>query len=301
MPSVAVRDHRGNSLPYIEALSAKGWDIQPLGAAADVLMLDFDVPHGGYRDMIQVYRDAGARIVLYPHGANPVTAWDGLYTPQPADLCLVPGEGHRMVMEAYGYPNPILVTGFSFCGIKRFKPSPGERVLFAPIHPKGDGYLDEVSKAENAKAFRALVHSRREIHVRHMGSLEQNGLWPVDGVTYYPAGLGDPTDLGQIDSADVVVASGTFLSLAVARGRPAVAFGQIAPVEDPSDPGEQLRSWDRYEPIMRYPHDLGEILALGCACVSEAQGWRERFIGKPLDANLLNDRLRGLVTEAVTA
>lgn len=301
MPSVAVRDHRGNSLPYVEALAAKGWDVVPLGQRADVLLIDLDIDRPGYRDVIHAYAEAGARIVLYPHGANALTCWDGLDEPYPVDLCVVPGEGHRMVMEAYGYPRPILVAGFSFCGIRRFRPSRGERVLFAPIHPLGSGWLAPRDKAANEVAFRTLLQTGRPLVVRYMGTLAENGLWEEPGVTFVRADV-DPVD--HIDSADVVVAHGTFLSMSVARGRPSVSFHQVEPMNDAENPGEvqfPVRSWDRYREIMRYPHDLGDPLALETACAVEANGWRERFVGRPLDANLLNDRLRSLVAEAVVA
>lgn len=304
MPSVAIRDHRGNSQPYAEALIARGWNVVPLGTRADVLLIDLDLERAGYQDVIRAYQQVGARIVLYPHGANPITVWDGIDEPFPVDLCVTIGEGHRMVMDAYGYPNRVLVAGWGFSQIRRFEPTDGKRVLFAPIHPLGNGYLEESFREANARAFRTLLASGRDLHVRHMGSLAENGLWPEPDVTFLPAGLGDLTPMWQIDAADVVVATETFLSLAVARGKPAVAFHQVAPVDGAEGPGDtmfEVRSWDRYREIVRYPHDLAEPLAIETACVCEANGWRERFIGRPLDGNLLNDELHSLLSTGVIA
>lgn len=309
MPSVVIRDHQGKSIPFENALRHEGWSVRPIGQAADVLLIDLDVDRPDYRDILRMYRNARTAVVLYPHGANPMTLWDGITDPQAVDVCLVPGEGHRMVMEAYGYPNPIRVIGWTFCQIKPFEPSDGRRVLFAPIHPLGSGHLDDASKAANAAAYDALLRTGRDVTVRYIGTLEQNGLeWHERGA-YVQADLDvalsehfDAT-IAMIDDFDVIVtAPGTFLGLSVARGKPTVAFHQVEPVADqesPNDPVFRVQSFEKYREIMHYPHDLADPLAIETACQFEAQGWRERFVGKLIDPGELDTLLRGLVRSPV--
>lgn len=310
MPSVAVRDHQGKSTPYARALAQHGWDVRPIGQPADVFLTDLDVVRGGYRYLIDGYRDAGAKIVMYPHGANVLTIWDGLDEPYPVDLCVTIGEGHKAVMEAYGYPFPVLAAGWALCEQRKFRQTEGRRILFAPTHPLGSGFLSDRDKKANADTFGALL-SQGRVTVRHVGTLEQNGLW-LDGECKYEhvdmnLCVSDQlvSTLAMIDDADVVVTSpGTFLHLAVARGCPVVAFQQIEPGTDPEGPEETVfpvASWDRYRELMTYPHDLADPLAVQTACMFEAQGWRERFVGQRLNAARLDQALRALLPAGVTA
>lgn len=312
MPSVVIRDHQGKSVPFENALLKNGWSVRPLGQAADVLLIDLDVERPDYRDILRMYRNARTAVALYPHGANPMTLWDGISDPQKVAVCLVPGEGHRMVMEAYGYPFPIRVIGWTFCPIRPFEAvERANRVLFAPVHVLGSGYMDDESKAANAEAFRTLLAGDASICVRHVGSLEANGLWRVDDVTYRRVDMDTAlaedfeATIGQIDAHDLVVtAPGTFLGLAVARGKPTVAFHQVEPVEPATDErgGETVvavQNFEKYEEILRYPHDLSDALAIETACRFEAQGWRERFVGDLIDPAELDSLLRGLVRSPV--
>ena len=66
-----------------------------------------------------------------------------------------------------------------------------------------------------------LLEGPWHLTVRHIGTLEQNGLWHADGVDYVQRRLQMST--AEIDAADVVVAGdGTFPTLAIARGVPTV-------------------------------------------------------------------------------
>lgn len=299
----AIKDHQNKAQGLAQALLQVGWDVIYAGSgSADVLLIDHDIDRPGYRDLIDAYKTDGAKIVLYPHGANPMTVWDGLMEPYPVDACLVIAEGHRQVMEAYGYPHPIRVIGWPYGPQHDFQPAAPDRVLFAPIHPLGNGYLHPSWAEANATAFRALLDYGRPITVRLIGSVQANGLWYAPGAEYVAGRMDGSTD--GLDDADVVVAHGTFLSLAVAAGKPAVTFHQVQPTSDPEGPGEPLvpvRSWERYRHLMRYPFDLADPDGIAKAAWWAPAQWRRRFIGDPLDPALLDHTLREIVTMAVPA
>lgn len=291
---VAIRDHQRKSVGIREALRSAGWWVVPDGAPADVLLIDHDIDRPGYRDVIHAYEGAGAKIVLYPHGANPNVGWDGFFEPYPVDACLVIGTGHRDVMLAYGYPRPIYPIGWSFCEQRAFRARAIERVLFAPQHPLGSGYLNPKLMEANRRAFAIVRGWGVQVTVRHVGPLEASGLRHEPGVAYEPAGL--RLALGSIDMHDLVVARETFLSLAVARGVPAITFHQVA-TNDPEVPGEpvvEAKHAAKYAEMMRYPWDLADAGATDLAPIEEAADWRARFIGAQLDPAAVARELQAL-------
>jgi hypothetical protein len=296
---VAVRDHQGKSRGFRDALREQGWWVAPPGMPADVLLLDHDIDRQSYRDMIENYRHAGAKVVLYPHGAAPIWDWDGWLEPYPVDACLVIGSGYRDAMDSYGYPCPIHVVGWSYCRQRPFHGRPPQRVLFAPIHPLGTGYMDPRFRAANARAYRTLLEWDVELTVRHIGPLELNGLWPESDVMFE---VGEPDgSVRSIDAHDLVVATDTFLSLAVARGIPAVAFHQVQPVgtrERDEDPVVTFPHWD--PDLCRYPYDLEDPASCVEASRVEATEWRARFIGGQLDPAVLSGVLEAVCSTTVS-
>ena len=299
----AIKDHQGKSRGIAAALQREGWQCVPVGPPADVLLIDHDIDRPGYRDVIDYYKANGAKIVLYPHGALPVCVWDGIIEPYPVDACLVIGTGHRDVMQAYGYPYPIHVIGWSFCEQRSFRSHPVEQVLFAPAHPLGNGYLHQRYVTANQRAYHSLLRWDVPLTVRHVGSLEMNGLWSVHGVIY-ERGMMDTT-LGSIDDHDLVVARDTFLSLAVARGVPAITFHQAPMTSDPEGPDEPeitVQNWDAYGSMLRYPYDLTDSYGRATSgWWPEMISWRERFVGSQLDSRTLSSVLQDLIESGTVA
>lgn len=292
----AIRDHQHKSYGIRDALRSEGWFVVPAASPADVLLIDYDgdAPMD-HRALIDAYAARGTPIVIYPHGANPLFRWDGIVEPYPVDACMVIGTGQRDVMLTYGYPHPIEVIGWSFCEQRPFVAREPERVLFCPQHPLGNGYLVERLRDANKDAYNRILTWGLPITVRHVHSVEANGLWDAPNVTYEPAGLS--LALGSIDEHDVVVARDTLLSTAVARGIPAIAFGQRQFYSDPSGPEEpdvEAASWEKYGEKMRYPYDIGDLGVLEQAVRSEATSWRERFVGAQMNARSLADLLASI-------
>ena len=103
-------------------------------------------------------------------------------------------------------------------------------------------------------------------HRRHVGTLEQIGLWEADGVEFVNGHLRAQT--AEIDVTDAVVAGeGTFPTLSMARGVPTVVYSQgITGLGLPGEKFTPLRRAHLYTDYSRYPFDaldgpLPEIVA----------------------------------------
>jgi hypothetical protein len=287
---VAIRDHFGKSHALARALVAGGHELVGKGPA-DVLLIDLDDPGYGYTQLIDHHRGLGAKVLLYPHGASPMTAYDGLMDPyEGVDGNLVVASGHAEVMRRMEYPTPTHVLGWSLCPQVPFRRRKTIRsVLFAPTHPSGFGHLLDHERELNAAVFAQLLDGPWKVTVRAIGTPEQNGLWEDPRVRWV---RGDyKVSWAEIDRSDVVVAGpGTFPSLSVARGVPTVIYGQgLAP--NKGEPGEQpvqLRHGARYHDFMRYPFDMAdgpveEVLHAAARSDAPIADWRRRFVGESLD------------------
>jgi hypothetical protein len=120
--------------------------------------------------------------------------------------------------------------------------------------------------------------------VRHIGTIEENGLWEAAGVEFVDARLLAQTT--QIDAADAVVAgAGSFPTTAVARGVPTVIYGQGSVVLGlPDEETSPLRRGERYLDYVRFPFDvadgpLDEVLHAAARSPERIGGWRRRFVG----------------------
>lgn len=302
---IAIDDYGGKSIGLADALTKAGHEVGVEGPA-DVFLIDLDPPLFGYRERIDRHRAMGAKVLLYPHGVAPALEYDALYEPyEHVDARLVIGPGHAEFLRRIEYPHPAYAIGWSLCEPRPFRPAPElRRVLFAPTHPSGAGDLPEALRENNARAYRQLIDGPWELTVRHIGALEQNGLWPVDGVTYVQGGQG--IAYGEIDSVDAVVAGdGTFPALAIARGAPTVICAQGFPAFY-GLPGEEpppLRLQSRYRDFVRYPFDgddgpLPEVLHAAARSEAPILQWKRRFVGDPLDAEAVGGLVERIVRGA---
>jgi hypothetical protein len=291
---VAVHDYGGKSVAIAQALAAAGQEIVDDGPA-DVFLIDLDPPKFGYRERIDHYKAQGAKVVMYPHGVAPAYEYDGLYEPyEEVDARLVIGPGHAEFLRRIEYPRPAYAIGWSLCEQAPFRPCEDVRhVLLAPTHPSGAGDLPDALRESNARAFAQLCDGPWRLTVRHIETIEQNGLWPVEDVTFIRGEPGIST--AEIDAADVVVAGdGTFPALAIARGAPTVVIAQDfgafygLPGEVPPPP----RLADRYRDYVRYPFDgeqgpLNDVVREAGRSEEPIAEWKRRFIGAPLDGAYL--------------
>jgi hypothetical protein len=235
--------------------------------------------------------------MIYPHAARPSLFWDGMYELWPHTRAFIAiAEGHREIMQIYGYPLPIEVCGWSLCEMCEFKPveignGPIE-VLFAPIHPNRNGWLHPTYRAYNTIIFQKLLETPGiRLTVRHIMSLTLNGIWQAPGVRYILGTTKPATE--NIDESDLVISHQTFAFMASARGKPLIMYGDdmraIA-----ANSWENLHwaaHYDDYRELLRYPLEA-EAARSGRAframieqACSENVGaeWRKRMIGQSFD------------------
>lgn len=287
---VACRAYQNKHLGLLAAIERSGHRV--VVDRADVVLLDHDGPEF-YRNYVEAFHQAGIKILIYPHGACSQVAWDGIY-PVSNEIYgyLAFSDGHARIMDVYGYPKPIANTGWHWCGqVPYHEPGRVERVLFAPIHPLGDGQLRGDQAKANQDAMTDILNnfSPDVVLVRYIGSLGDNGLETVAGVNYRAGRMDNST--GDIDAADIVVSYGTPAYLAVARGKPTVFINQdIHPAIEQDGYTIKAKHWHYYRDDLRYP--VSKIADLGKDRQAE-QEWRDLFIGPQITpegiGNILNE------------
>lgn len=288
MTKIAISGNKGTEQTFRRALKRAGYEVSLPSGDEEMLLIDFDTPYYYHARLIENYVTRNKSVLLIPHGANPSMGWDGIHPVSDGVRGIfVPGPGHKVVLAAYDYPRPIHIVGWPFSPLKPFYNSGEGYILFAPIHP-----LHEISYSRYREAnhitFTRLLETKLPLKVRHLHGLKENGIWEAPGVEYIEGGTLDTSD---IDRADVVVAWGTLLHLAVARGKYAVAFGSDIPFADylPGKGWVEAEHWVDYCEFIRYPFDVRDhtnitvMLDMAVAGVEEIRKWRELFVGEVFD------------------
>jgi len=257
---------------------------------------------GKRRDYAERANALGLPRFYYPHAARPPLYWDGVVEPvHPHAASFVTAEGHRLVMEAYGYPYPVHVTGWGLCKQRPFRsPAPKDRprVLFGPIHPGYNSWLAPELITANQRAYCMLLtlfwEGKIELSVRHVENLAKNGLFPVEGVGYEQSAR--ELRVQQLDAFDVVVSHQTLAYLAIARGIPTLMYAEHLTPSSGNSPASfvYVASWDAYRELLTYPLDLfsGPALDMLEAAMQpneDVARWRELFIGGGFEATRFVD------------
>lgn len=292
----AFHEHQNKGIGLVKALRALGWT--PATENPDLFLIDFDGrPY--YQELIARFAEQGATVLLYPHGATAQLCLDIWQVSPGVSGYLAFSAGQAEILRRFDFPRPVAVTGWYWCeqlpprklGISR---APG-RVLFAPIHPLGNGFLHPLHLDANARAFADILDHfiPERVSVRLLGTPEQNGLGhPVAGVEYHQAALDNSA--ADIDRADLVVSYGTFGYLSVARGLPTVMYAQDYPLPD----GETLdatvfpRHWHDYAEFMRYPVQTVADLTGSEQAIAD---WRAEFIGEQMTPETLDAAISELM------
>ena len=294
----AIKPHQGKEKAYTAALIGAGYKQNTYRyARVDFALFDLESGGGGagYFSPVTEKHERGVPILLYPHAARPMVQYDGIVEVFPHVRVMISiAEGHKQVMERFGFPVPVVACGWTLCKQKPFEAvREAKRVLFGPIHPNANGWLSEELQRVNRETYTRLrkwtKENGAELVIRHVHDLAKNGLNRIAGDVKTVRGLPNGcTD--EIDEADLVVGHQTFAYLAVARGKPTLMMAEdMTPTSGNS--AEKLRRvahWDAYRDLLRYPLDVldpdldGTIdKALRGGYVDE---WRELFIGTPFDA-----------------
>ena len=290
---VAVRDHQNKSRGLVKAIAESDrLELAQVGEPADILLIDHDVTVY-YRNTIRAYKNYGARVFLYPHGATAHLAWDGVWPEyELTDCYLAMSEGQAEVMRVYGYHKQVEVTGWHWCEQKPFSKFAGGKptVLYAPIHVLGNGFIHQPIKEINALVMERLCKMSVNLKVRHIGELEACGIEKVGGVEYVQGATNN--SVNDIDKADYVVSFGTFAYLSVSRGKPTIMYRQDIPYFDghSEDGIIEAESWELYEDYMRYPIDVMDEDVLIKANQEQTE-WRNKFIGEQMTTERLEEVL----------
>src|SRR3954449_6586045 len=300
----AIKTHGRKSDAIAGAIIAAGHEFIREGTA-EALLIDFDPPYLPYKPIIDQLAADGAKIILYPHsGGSPDLSYDGLWEPDPrvtANLVMAPG--HAELLRRLEYPAPVHVVGWTYGDLKPFRPRPDVRtVVFAPIHPVGNGFMMPEYREANTRVFEALIKGPWRLIVRHIGTLAHNGLRKVDGVEYVH-GIGRP-ESADINRADAIVGgNGTFPTIAISHGVPTVLYSQVTASlglidEDPTP----LKRPELYRDYIRYPFDaddgpLDEIVHAAARSDEPIAAWKRRFIGEPFNAFQFTQVVERIVRE----
>lgn len=278
-----------------KAFLSAGYQLTNLAEEAMFLLIDSDVV-GRARQIHQFYEQSkGARIFVYPHTGRPPILWDGIYAPSPyVTAVLGIGEGYREVMRRIGYSKPVHSIGWTMTRMKKFRAVKNpKRILFAPIHPNGNGYLSNEQREINRLTFEKLIPLVRsgqiELTVRYLHRLEWNNISQVQGVKYVQ-GRPDQSII-EIDKSHAVVSKQNMQYMAVARGIPTIGMGEdYTPISGTSSSNTMhVISWEKYREYMRYPIDIlsenDTMEIIKCATQSDEaiRDWRNRFIGTKFD------------------
>lgn len=287
--NVMMLGHQGKEDGLARALNACGHTFVQNPDQADCLFVDHDDPgFGPRRALLEMFRERGKATFMYPHGAGIMLSWDGLIEPFPVTAHFTIGEGQREVMRRYKYPAATVAAGWSLCLQRPFVPvAKVKRVLFAPIHPPSNPDFPPFPEhtAANQAAFHACRSLDAELTVRCIGTPQANGLPDIDPVVYVQGDYDN--SVAEIDEADLVVGCDTFASLAVARGKPVVQFGQDINSRGEQGDRPQVKHWADYKDYMRYPFDItdgpmSDVAAAAAVGSPEADEWRQLFVGEPL-------------------
>lgn len=292
--------HQNKERAYVSALDAVGYKGSTSERQhAKFALFDLDVNR---RSLVLDQLDKrGIPVFIYPHAARPMVQWDGLHPVWPNTKCtFVIAPGHVEVMQRFGYPIPMEVTGWTYCPIEPFQPvSKVNNILFGPIHPSASGWIADVDKDLNIRTFaRLLAYCQAtgvHLTVRHIKALELSGLKKLPGVTYIE---GNPDlTIDEIDAADVVIGHQTFAYLSLARGKPVLMMGEdIPPRTVVHGAVAYVKSWEKYADLLMFPLDIlagdtSEMIAKSCRCNEDVMAWREKFIGKMFDPKNFVEKL----------
>lgn len=300
--------HKGHGINA--ALRKEGWILSSHNVALALFdhAINKEKPEEG-RAIVKKYYDEGSTVITYPHGATGAWWTDNDTFPPDKNIVanLVIGEGHKFVDKIIQPQIEHHVIGWTYCPINEFqKPKDVKTILFAPIHASiKSGLLREECIDTNARVYKSLLEliGKYKIIIRILNPLDQIGLWHNSRVEFR-SGKPDGT-YDEIDSADLVIAEGTYMYLSVARGKPTIGMNQHIPIRpNDSDKNFKLNHWNEYGEYMAYPIDFDDdsnlLNLINKASRNEQTEWKKLFIGDALDTKHLSDLLKEIRTKDIS-
>ena len=301
-----IREHLQKAKAYKSALEWRGYKQVSRVQRANIVFFDHDIDWSrkGNRSVCYTCHRLGVPFFIYPHTGRVPVLWDLNFAWEHTACNFVQAKGDVEVLRRLEYPCPVEAVGWSYSEIKPFQPSTingKPKVLFAPIHPLGNGYLHPPDMDINFKTFKLLLKyiDYIDLTVRHVGELGQNKIWKRSGVKYvkgYP-----DNSIQEIEEADVVISAFTHAYISIALGKPTIMIGEsIRP-----HAGSNLRdiywgmNWDRYRDYIHYPFNaedcfdnpmtlmdmIGQVIRYNRSVTI----WKDKFIGEPFRPNYFID------------
>ena len=269
-----IKPHQNKEVAYRQALLDAGHEES---RDADVVLIDFEIPHPPYQWWVDYANNTGAALVAYPPGFALVGEHQLTREPHKCAAAFVHGPGQKHLRELYEYPNPVHAVGYP----GRHNPLVAREprvVVFAPHHPLGSGWMPTEARRHNTHAFRMLLKEDFDLTVRMIGNYEQNGIWHEDGVRYVQGRMD-----GTIEPCDVAVAGGTYAANCLAAGRPVVMYNQSREwtVELEGQTSRKVFGWTRHAEFTHYPYDLEPGVVAEAAAnpdPPEVREWMARFM-----------------------
>lgn len=269
-----VQSYQHKARPLAMALKQAGF--VPSHGSPDVALFDRPVT-----PKAEFYNRKGAAIMEYPHSALPPWWYDGIEEfPDYVKCVFVVGEGQKEAMKTIEPKANVQVCGFPWAKQLPFQKKPVKRILFAPIHPSRTAIRPE-AKEVNRRIQEALLQlDGYQVTCRTLGDRSLQGIKEPTSMKMVRAGPDGKTQ--HIDNADLVIAEGTMLFLAVARGKPAIGINQSVVNRYNYDSDEnEPKNWDNYNGYFRYPIDfddapLSELIEY--AAGGEQLEWRQRCL-----------------------
>jgi hypothetical protein len=290
-------EHQDKGQAFKEAFDQKGWEKVSDVRNSDAVIIDFD--WHWHTEITQAF-ELDIPIFQYIHSPSSWVYYDGLLMPsEKVTHRFSITDASRHMMRVLGVPGPITSVGFPYAKLGKFERTIGEKVLFAPLHPDGDLYLDDDLKQENSQTFKALLDAGAQITVSCYGGAENCGLWINDRVKYLRSPLSIQNMLQMIRVNDLVVADETPLYLAVAVGKPAIGLaGRLHPHQI-GHPDLILKTWPDYKDDYIYPIQAGDFnmseMIKYVTRNNVAKFWRDEWIGHDFNELLALDIIEGYV------
>jgi len=295
-----IHEHLHKGKTYREALEQRGYKRVKYVRDSGFVLLDHDVNAQGAGRRAQVVQAYARKIPLfiYPHSSRPNVMYDIWRPWKHTKASFVIAEGHAEVLRRIDYPCPIEIVGWTYTDIKPFVPSKpiGKiKVLFAPLHPLGDGFLHEIDREINFKTYKMLLGMEDiDLTVRYINTLERNKIWDSPNATMI-RGKPDGT-FAEIEEADIIISAYTHAYMAVALGKPLIMMGErTLPHAGNSIWTAWSEQWEKYKTYMEYPFNIEDVVGepkKALKMIYEAmrknanvEQWKKIFIGEAFDPN----------------
>src|SRR5690606_5552306 len=248
--------HKGDV--YRDALLSNGFTLD--SKDPDFILIDRDAYiSNAHEPRKQLLMYPNVPVILYPHSPLPLWWYDGLVPLRDYIKCaFVIGEGQKIAMQKIEPRLRVETSGWGWSELVPFKkPERIRKVLFAPAHPT-QGLLRPEAKEANRAIFEELKnHKHLEVTVRYMGDLEAQGL-EYDYRFKMVEGRASGRSV-ELERSDLVIAEGTMMYLAVARGKPTIGFGQQHTLRPNKDPDKYIpHNWQKYGGDIAYPLNFGD-------------------------------------------